>query len=61
MVKISKVINKIKDGEEIYCDNRRLSYYKDSFWSSTIASEKKYSLSGIRNYIKNNIDSLEMR
>lgn len=59
-MKISEVIKAIKEGKQVYCNNRRLSFYRDKFWSSTIASEKSYSLSGIRNYIKQNIDTLEI-
>ena len=59
---ISKLIREIKDGRtDVYCNMRRISYYNGRFWISTIATEKSYSESGIRAYIKRNIDSLEMQ
>lgn len=56
---IAKLLREIKDGRnDVFCDNRRISYYNGKFWTSTIATEKSYSESGIRDYIKRNINTL---
>lgn len=57
---ISNLLREIKKGRaDVYCNNKRISYYNGRFWTSTIASEKSYSERGIRAYIKRNIESLE--
>lgn len=56
---IAKLLREIKDGKDnVFCGNRRVSYYNGKFWTSTIATEKSYSESGIRAYIRRNIDTL---
>lgn len=56
---IAKLLREIKDGKNnVYCDGRRISFYKGRFWTSNIATEKSYSESGIRAYIRRNIDTL---
>lgn len=56
---IAKLLREIKNGRnDVFCDNRRVSYYNGKFWTSTIATEKSYSESGIRAYIKRNMATL---